>query len=217
MKLRSLLCLPKYKVSIPYIRVATMSVNKPLNSQVVDEARRLLSVCEHLDFTAIARHDTLAVAQLQQAIQLMRMASNVVAEKLPSDAKSKQVLVEALKADLANTSGAELYPPAELALRNAGFTDRLGHIYNSESPLRIVPFDDVPHRSGLPRFLYVVSPDFAPIAGFHGIFITPTEVYAGILPAVGGGMWKIDERRIYANVSQMEEFVTLLCAGFALP
>jgi hypothetical protein len=192
-----------------------MPVNKPLNSQVVDEARRLISVCEHLDFPAIVRHDTLAVAQLQQAIQLMRMASNVVAEKLPSDAKPKQVLVNA--ADLANTSDAELYPPAELALRNAGFTDRLGHIYNSESPLRIVPIDDLPHRSGLPRFLYVVSPDFAPVAGFHGIFITPTEVYAAILPAVGGGMWKIEERRIYTDVNQMEEFVTLLCAGFALP
>ena len=195
-----------------------MSPIKRINSRIVDEAHRLVSICKHLDFPAIVRHESLAVAQLQQAIQTLgirvhrEMKPN--SPQLPSVAKAtetKPVLAGA------GEGRSDSEQAIARALQQAGFADRLGKIYNSESKQRTVHFADVSQRSGLPSFLFVICPDFAPVAGYHGIFITATEVFAAVFPINGNGQWQIDARRNYANLSQMEEWVTLLSAGFALP
>jgi hypothetical protein len=187
------------------------SINK-FNSRIIDEAYRLVNICKHLDFQAITRHESLAVAQLQQAIQTLgiRTRGRVVNGSEPATlpmakSRSQQNEVDSIEQTI------------RAALVNAGFEERLGKIYNSESKQRMVELSEVTQRSGLPAFLFSIAPDFAPVAGYHGIFITSAEVYAAVYPVNGNGQWQIDARRSYANMQQMEEWVTLLSAGFALP
>jgi hypothetical protein len=192
-----------------------LNAPRKVNPLIIDAAHRLLSVLRYLDFKAIVRHDKLAVSQLQQALQVMGVKPGV-SRSLQNTSAIPRPIPKA-SPQLTNVVSTDKRLDIKTALNGEGFADRLGFIYNSESEQRMVNFDKVPHRSGLPTFLFVIAPDFAPIAGYHGIFVTATEVFAAILPATGGGMWKIDERRTYADVPQMAEWVTLLCAGFALP
>lgn len=190
-----------------------MSSIKKINSRIIDEAHRLVNICKHLDFQAITRHEALAVAQLQQAIQTLGI--RVRGRIISSDVSVVSSPVVKGSAHQHESHGFE--KTIQAALINAGFEDRLGKIYNSESKQRMVPLSDVTQRSGLPAFLFAIAPDFAPVAGYHGIFVTAAEVYAAVYPINGNGQWQIDARRSYANMQQMEEWVTLLSAGFALP
>jgi hypothetical protein len=185
---------------------------KKINSRILDEAHRLVNICKHLDFRAIARHESLAVAQLQQAIQTLGIR---VRGRISGDVPVTSMPIAKSNARQHESYGIE--ETIQAALISAGFEDRLGKIYNSESKQRMVAFSEVTQRSGLPAFLFAIAPDFAPVAGYHGIFVTPSEVYAAVYPVNGNGQWQIDGRRSYASMQQMEEWVTLLSAGFALP
>lgn len=188
---------------------------RKINSRIVDEAHRLVSICKHLDFAAITRHEPLAVAQLQQAVQLLGI--KVIRDMGSSRRGGDDVTAPAGAVRSAAAAPAAREAAIEAMLIESGFAERLGRVYNSESKQRMVEFQTVAQRSGLPAFLFVIAPDFAPVAGYHGIFVTASDVYAAVFPVNGNGMWQIDARRSYADMSQMAEWVTLLSAGFALP
>jgi hypothetical protein len=199
-----------------------MSLGK-LNTRLIDDAHRMASICKHLDFAAIVRHDSLAIAQLQQAIQVLGIRKKLVSS--PGAKSTTKTLVAVQSGDTGNNDAdarKTAAPSNQVAaisaiLHEAGFGDRIGCVYNSESKQRVVDFADVNQRKGLPPFLFVIGPDFAPVAGYHGIFVTATEVYAAVFPKNGNGTWQIDARRSYKDLQQMTEWVTLLSAGFSLP
>lgn len=101
-------------------------------------------------------------------------------------------------------------------LSEEGFAKRLGNVYDSTSDARSVPFSEVKHARGLPVFDMVLAPDFSPISGLHGIFISSLEVFTAVLAEPGDHEWKILKRRSYHGKEEMAKFVTLLSAGFEL-
>jgi len=101
-------------------------------------------------------------------------------------------------------------------LSDEGFAKRLGNVYDSMSDARSVPFSEVKHARGLPVFDMVLAPDFSPVSGLHGIFISPLEVFTAVLADPGDHEWKILKRRAYSSNEEMAKFVTLLSAGFEL-
>jgi hypothetical protein len=66
------------------------------------------------------------------------------------------------------------------------------------------PLDFIPHRQGLPEFLLCVAPDFAPMDGAQGIFVSERGIFAGMIPdPVTRHRWRIARSRPYDDERDM--------------
>jgi hypothetical protein len=78
-----------------------------------------------------------------------------------------------------------------------------------------VAFRDAPHKLGLPQFDMVVGPDYAPVSGYHGVFIGNQEVMSCVLPLPAEShQWQVRERQRFSDLTQVVDLVSLLSAGF---
>ena len=104
------------------------------------------------------------------------------------------------------------------ALALKGFASRAGLVYNSFSDSRTLAFDQAHHRRGVPPFEVVVAPDFAPVSGMHGVFISTTEIMSVILPSdKANADWQILKRKSFNCRKEMMDYLSLIAAGFDLP
>jgi hypothetical protein len=93
-------------------------------------------------------------------------------------------------------------------LAREGFGERLGRVFvtdnESAEPGAMRPLDFIPHRQGLPEFLLCVAPDFAPMDGAQGIFISERGIFAGMIPdPVTRHRWRIARSRPYDDERDM--------------
>jgi len=186
-------------------------LNKKDNLQKrLHKAEEIVQLYKSLDYAAIVRHESAAVAGLREVLRVIRPPS-----AQPRDELSNYAGVEvAPKGAMHDVGSAERRRAYVEALSVAGLGQRLGRVYSSTAETRVVAFRDVPHRIGLPDFQLVVAADYSPQAGYHGIFVNAQEVVSCLLAAPGEQPWQTRERHRFASVQQMVEMVGLLSAGF---
>lgn len=198
--------------------------------QILDQADLVASACKTLNFSKIVEHDTAEVEKLNDVIKDLSITK---AAKMDEDLADYAMPAATGKArskpDTSDTPAEQLVESKEavMARRHAllkdlskeGFNDRVGKVYNSFSNERSIAFNQVPHRRGLPPFDLVMAPDFAPVAGLHGIFLKDNEVMSIILAADSNGdsQWHVLKRKTFSNSDEMLELVTLIASGFDLP
>lgn len=201
------------------------------STHILDQADLVASACKTLNFKKIVAHDPAEVEKLKSVIKDLSIATAAEMDEDLADYAKPVADAVAQGRPAANKAA-----PAEqtieskdvvIARRQAliedlnkeGFNDRIGKVYNSFSSERTITFKQVPHRRGLPPFDLVLAPDFAPVAGMHGIFLNGTEVMSIILAADSNGEseWHILKRKTFNDPDEMLELVTLIAAGFDLP
>ncbi len=191
--------------------------NKNASGQLRRDALQMVAASRGLDYAAIVAHQPEAIARLRQVATELRLelgrlrsgsdeALDAYARVQPQPSGRPVVASEAL---------AERRRHCVDALGRAGLGARLGKLYCSNAEQRLVPFKEAPHKRGLMPFDMVVAADYTPGEGYHGIFITASEVVAGFLPRSADGRdWQLRARAPYANLAQMVEKVGLMSAGF---
>ena len=202
---------------------------KGISGVIIGDAEKLVSACKTLDYSGIVQHNPQQVARLKQVLSDLSIVARRSRESLedyagkqavPSvergasvQAKSLGQIIESEEAVLARRSS------MEEILKKEGFEERIAKVYNSFSSDRITAFPQVSHRRGLPPFDVVLSADYAPVAGLHGIFVTEKELMSIILPSdtQPSGDWQVLKSTTYQGLEEMVEKVTLLAAGFDLP
>lgn len=201
------------------------------STQILDQADLVASACKTLNFKKIVAHDSTEVEKLKLVIKDLSIATAAQMDEDLAD-YAKPAGGNAAQGSAAAKTAAPAAQTIEskealMARRQAliedlskeGFNDRVGKVYNSFSSERTITFKQVPHRRGLPPFDLVLAPDFAPVAGLHGIFLKDNEVMSIILAADGSGdsEWHILKRKTFNDSDEMLELVTLIAAGFDLP
>lgn len=170
----------------------------------IDVAKRAQDLVSRVDLEKVARHDPQEVAKLPHltgALGELSLGSLVG-------------FVPGVDVDEAPELDPEQLRLAQLTetLIREGLGDRLGRLFvmNAETgeagTLR--PLDFIPHRQGLPEFLLCVAPDFAPMEGANGIFVSERGVFAALIPEPATRhRWRIarsrpfdDEREMVASV-----------------
>ena len=193
-------------------------MDKQARQSLIDQASALLAVSRQLDYLKILEHDRAEVAKLNQLLgdlpgsgqTTVDAALDLASAQARNDGEDTKAGSDEFKA---NREMAILQQ-----LTSEGFVDRLGKVYNSRSEERSMEFRKVPHRKNLPEFDMIVSADYAPSAGLHGIIISEHHVMSVFLATPEEqNEWEILKRRPYDNMEEMGEFVTLLAAGFDLP
>jgi len=192
---------------------------------IIAEADQLLMASQNLDYSKIASHDVDEVAKLKATLFALKIGvSNN--ESLDGYAtKQSQVSSsgmdgETKSAFVDDEEGRERQARILDSLGQEGFDDRAGQVYNSFVKSRRMRFQEVPHRLGLPEFDVVISPDFAPNPGLHGIFINSKAVMSITLAlddSAEGKEWKVLKRKEYEGEEQMVDCATLMSAGFDVP
>ncbi len=104
--------------------------------------------------------------------------------------------------------------PLVTLLQRHGFGARLDKVFSGKrgSPHR--PIEGV-HRRGLPEFDICLAPDFSPIDGLHGIFVTRRSVFCATLPfPMGDHDWRV-VRNVPADDDQdmLEKIHRFMSAG----
>ncbi|MEE8056304.1 MAG: hypothetical protein V3T17_00500 [Pseudomonadales bacterium] len=203
---------------------------KIFSDAILADADKLLAACKKLDFNGIANHDAAEVSKLKSV--LIELSIKIAHSK---DALDNYASKQAGPKAGGHASGSRLNTDTEQTieskkvttvrrqkmleyLQQGGFRERIGKVYNSFSRGRSAVFQDVPHRRGLPPFDLVVSADYVPVAGFHGIFISDSELMSIVLSSdsQSGEDWEILKRKSYQTLEEMVEMVTLIAAGFDL-
>jgi hypothetical protein len=194
------------------------------SQDLLQQANAVLAASKTLDYTKITKHDPPEVAKL------MAVLSELNIEVEPSTAAPVSERVTS-----GNGAGADFKPAVHqpgggdnpmanreeitAVLNKEGFSDRLAAVYNSLSPSRKTSFLQIPHRRGIPPFAVVVAPDFSPITGFHGIFISSSELMSITLAAENQteAEWLVVKRKSFDGMEEMAEVLTLMAAGFDIP
>ena len=212
-------------------RLRGFVVARTISEDILSQADVLLAASQHLDYPGIIAHKPMAVEKLKAVISDLRINSGGSSELL-SDYASKQAGPGGSQAQrappaadkggrVAESEGAIKVRRQAMTQRlsGEGFADHIGCVYNSFSQSRSTPFNQVPHRIGLPPFDVVVAADFSPVAGMHGVFISANEIMSIILPSEGGGAtsWQVLSKKGFQNEEEMLEYVTLIAAGFDVP
>jgi len=193
----------------------SMQDNDPIKAQL-DRALALLQLCRRLDYEAILDHQGEAVETLREVVQILRQSLPEGAQGDGGAAADVETVSDAADPDLAD-KGALLERQRRFveALSRAGIGNRLGKLYCSDAPSRQVAFREAPHKLGLPHFDMVIAADYAPVSGYHGIFIGAQEVASCVLPLPAEShQWQIRERHRFADARRAAELVSLLSAGF---
>ena len=206
---------------------------------ILGNANALLEASKSLDFQGIVDHNAEEVAKLRAVIERLSIQRKRSGESLEDYADKQSGPLARGAADIddlpslddmdidmggdalsASGSGASQASRDEIikALVAEGMDDRVGLVYNSFSDSRTLPFSQAHHRRGVPVFEVVAAPDFAPVSGMHGVFISNTEVMSIILPSDNASAdWQILKRKDYSTLDEMIEYTSLISAGFDLP
>ena len=192
---------------------------------ILDQASQVVSNSKTLDYKRIAIHDDEEVEKLHgvlRELDIKAVERSTASRSTTIHQQPGEMTVTRNRVDTTGMSerDAKVTRRGEIMemLNDQGFGDRVGRVYDTFSPERSRSVGDVPNRNGLPLFEIAVAPDFAPISGLHGIFISNLEVVTAILPFPGEEHeWQVLNRKNYQSLEQMAEFVTLLSAGFELP
>ncbi|MFA7554419.1 MAG: hypothetical protein WCY88_09235 [Spongiibacteraceae bacterium] len=202
-----------------------------LSKNVLQRAAALLKATKALNYQGILKHDPKEVAKLSQALATLNgvMSGGKSVDGDADSFESQPINLNSLD-DLSPASvGGEVEVDEKAIalarreqilfnLNEEGFGEREGKVYNSFASMRSISFKQVPHTRGLPPFDVVIAPDFAPVSGLHGVFISGDKIMSVILPSDNpGGNWEVLKTKTYKNEKELLEFVTLIAAGFDLP
>ncbi len=199
---------------------------KDKRRELVVQAGRLLEVSQSIDYQLVIENDEDEVAKLHRGIEsldIMPYRRRGDIEFASTDSRVARPgldVGDSPRRDAAQERSEEATRRGEIMdqLNEQGFSERIGKVYDSFAETRSCSLADVPHRRGLPVFEMVIAPDFAPISGMHGVFVSNLEVMSVILPYPGNEHdWEVLNRKAYSSLDEMGEYVTLLSAGFELP
>lgn len=213
-----------------------------LSDVVLENADALLSATKSIDFNKVLNHDVAEVKKLKGALKSLQISGKRLDESLdkyaskPIDGSSgsnesfdslddlppldDMDMAELEAADGSASTEAPFGNKDEImaALAVEGLDGRAGMVYNSLSDSRTLPFGQVHHRRGVPRFDVVVAPDFAPVSGMHGVFISTSEIMSIILPSDNASAdWQVLKRKPFNSSEEMIDYLSLISAGFDLP
>lgn len=201
-----------------------------ISNIILKNAEALLSAFKRIDFQKVLNHDVVEVEKLKDVLVSLQIALKHPTEPLDqyiskADSSGQSILPLKNKTELnATDQYNRLDSPFKgrddmiKALAAAGFAGRVGLVYSSFSDNRTLNFNQTHHCRGLPPFELVVAPDFAPISGVHGVFISTTEIMSVILPADNADAnWQILKRKTFTDRKVMMDFLSLVLTGFDLP
>lgn len=170
----------------------------------IDVAKRAVDLLARIDLGKVVRHDPREVAKLEPVTgALAQLGNGYLVGFVPGVDPDEIPELDPERMRLAKLT--------EILIRE-GLGDRLGRVFMMESQAgesgAVRPLDFIPHRHGLPEFLLCVAPDFAPMEGAHGIFISERGVFAATIPEpMTRHRWRIarsrpfdDEREMVASV-----------------
>ncbi len=91
-----------------------------------------------------------------------------------------------------------------LRVLEPSFADRLGRVYFTESEPHAKSLQFVPHRDGLPEFLFCFAPDHSPIEGAHGVFLSDHGVFAAVIAEpIAEHRWRIMKSMPFETVDEL--------------
>jgi len=181
----------------------------------LDRCQALLDLCRRVDYAGVIAHQPAAVATLADVLQSLRQLTAASAPAMAREVADEMQRPASPPDSQDKSRQLEHQRQVTEALSRAGFGDRLGKLYCSTAERRQIAFRDTPHKLGLPQFAMVVAPDYAPLNGFHGVFVGAQEVFSCVLPLPAQEhQWQIRERHRFANLSQLVTLVGMLSAGF---
>jgi hypothetical protein len=192
---------------------------------LLSNADKVIAACKSLDYQGIIEHKPAEVEKLKSVLRNLSICARRAGESLDDYARRQERQRTDTRSQAKDERVVESKKDIQARqqriiehLNHEGFNERIGKVYNSFSKSRSSAFNQVPHRRGLPPFDIVLAPDFAPVAGLHGIFITADEVMSVILASEGqsNSDWEIMKRKPYHSSTEMVELVTLVAAGFDL-
>lgn len=167
----------------------------------IERARRAQDLLGKVDLEKVARHDAEEVAKLSRVSGALEDLSN----------GGNVDFVPGVDVDEAPQLDPEQMRRTRLmeVLVEEGFGDRLGRVFvMDDESFAVRPLDLIPHREGLPEFLLCVAPDFAPMDGAQGIFISERGVFAAMIPdPVTRHRWRIARSRPYDDELEMSATV----------
>lgn len=110
-------------------------------------------------------------------------------------------------------NGAISSDPLIALLQRHGFGARLDKVFTGD---RVEPFmllDKVPHRRGLPPFDICLAPDYSPIDGLQGVFLTGRGIFNATVPRpVEQHDWRVLRNVPYESpedlIEKVERFVS---------
>lgn len=189
--------------------------------ELIQRAEELTRLCRSVDYQSVLAHDSEAVAALQDVLQVLKKTLPRDNEDLGDYASAQSATrpkrPEGPETDAEKKALLERRRHFVEAFSQAGLGNRLGKIYSPLDDRRLIAFREAPHQEGLPKFDMVVGPDYSPISGLHGIFISSQEVLSCVLPSPGEAhQWQVRERHRFANNLQVVDLVSMLSAGFPI-
>lgn len=193
-------------------------MKKKPSADTVQQAIKVVRASQGLNYKRILAHDPDEVDKLNRVLKILRINPANLKDRLQNYASKP----DAASANRSDNNEKEMAAARRRSMTEAlgqeGFGDRMGMVYNSFSRERMTPIGRVPHLRGLPRFELVLAPDFAPMAGMHGIFIAGNTVRSIVLPsdAQPAGEWRTLKQKSFNTLGEMTEIVTLIAAGFDL-
>jgi hypothetical protein len=209
---------------------------KPFSEEILAQADQLVAASKGLDYQGIVEHQPDEVACLHRVLAELNIERSVSANTLDSDdttvsdpvpEQPEETLVTGdMLATESDAEGKGAVAADRLTIRSGimeslsadGLEGRVGLVYNSVSKSRTSRFDGVHHHRGIPEFDVVIAPDYAPVPGMHGVFISATEIMSIILPSGDpAANWQVVKRKGYQDRAQMMEYLGLISAGFDLP
>ncbi len=120
---------------------------------------------------------------MEQARAASRMVRGVNLERAgksdPSFLASVDSAIEAIE-EVEN--GVLDQDPLVALLQGSGFGKRLDKIYTGDRGEPHMDIARLAHRNGLPPFEVALAPDYSPIDGLHGVFVTRRGVFTATIP-----------------------------------
>lgn len=191
------------------VSTGVLSVKKKPTREAFDQAQDFVDASRQLNYRRIAAHDPSEVSRLDKTVKTM---------ELPRAAIRKEPLNSRLSLKSAE-SGFDIWKARVKSLRDLliqnGFEGRVDKLYSSNSDGRLIDIDQVAHRRGLPGYDLLVAPDFAPVAGLHGILVVGDTVRSMILPeeCVEVGAWRLLRQKTFGSELGMIEWVQRFASG----
>ncbi len=202
---------------------------KAPSSKILEQADLVLAASKSLDYQRILQHDRAEIAKLNAVLTNLKIGDSGVdglGNYASEQTKSKPRQQKPLDSGESDSTARERVE-AEVVERRAailsqlsdeGLSDRINQVYNSFASSRRMTFKQLPHRRGIPNFDFVIAPDFAPVPGLHGVFISAEKIMSVVLPSdQSDADWQILKEKAYSNHEEMIEYITLIATGFDLP
>lgn len=171
---------------------------------LLEIAHRAQDLIGHLDLNKVQQHDKIEVEKLKQvvsSIESLEKGETVGFVPGVEDGKDDEPPPRLDPEQIRKSEVLEV-------LDEAGYTGRLGRLFVTGSEFPVKPLEYVPHQEGLPDFDMVVAPDYAPVDGAHGIFVSAQGIFSAIAPEpITENRWRILRSMPYEDNKEMIELV----------